>query len=390
MELPQVQALRAATRGTAELIHFNNAGASLPPDKVLDTVIGYLQEEAAKGGYETEARYAAELKNVYTLIARLINAHPDEIALVENASAAWHLAFNGIDFQPGDEVISSEMEYVTNHIGFLNLQHSKGIRTIVVPNDTNGNFDLEAFEQAINNRTKLIAITHIPSTAGNILPVEAIGKIARKHAIFYLLDACQSAGHVPLDVEAIGCDMLSVTGRKYLRGPRGTGFLYVRKSIQDQLRLFFLDGHSIVSVDQDAFKLQENARRFELYERNRALSLGLGAAVSYALDLGLDNIEKRITYLAGHLRNKLAAIEGVTVHDRGDRLSGIVTFSVAGTEAEKIKAALQEKKINVSVGKALSTLIYMNRQHLTSVVRASVHYYNTEEEIEALCKALAK
>lgn len=390
MELPQVQALRTATRGTAELIHFNNAGASLPPDKVLDTVIGYLQEEAAKGGYETEARYAAELKNVYTLIARLIKAHPDEIALVENASAAWHLAFNGIDFQPGNEVITSEMEYVTNHIGFLNLQNSKGIRTIVVPNDTNGNFDLEAFEQAINNRTKLIAITHIPSTAGNILPVEAIGKIARKHAILYLLDACQSAGHVPLDVEAIGCDMLSVTGRKYLRGPRGTGFLYVRKSIQDQLRLFFLDGHSIASVDQDAFKLQENARRFELYERNRALSLGLGAAVSYALDLGLDNIEKRITYLAGHLRNKLAAIAGVTVHDRGDRLSGIVTFSVAGTEAEKIKAALQEKKINVSVGKALSTLIYMNRQHLTSVVRASVHYYNTEEEIEALCKALAE
>lgn len=390
MEPHEIQALRAATRGTAGLIHFNNAGASLPPDKVLDTVIGYLQEEAEKGGYETEARYAAELKNVYTQIARLINAHPDEIALVENASVAWHLAFNGIDFQPGDEVITSEMEYVTNHIGFLNLGEKKAIRTIVVPNDANGNFDLQALEQAINKRTKLIAITHIPSTAGNILPVEAIGKIARSHKILYLLDACQSAGQVPLDVEAIGCDMLSVTGRKYLRGPRGTGFLYVRKSIQDQLRLFFLDGHSIASVDQDAFKLQENASRFELYEKNRALTLGLGAAVAYALHLGIEKIEKRITYLAGHLRNRLAAIPGVTVHDRGDRLSGIVTFSVAGTEAEKIKAALQDKKINVSVGKALSTLIYMNRQHLTSVVRASVHYYNTEEEIEALCKALAK
>ena len=389
MQTQEIQALRAATRGATDLIHFNNAGCSLPPDKVLDTVIGYLQEEAIKGGYETEAKYAAELDNVYTLIARLLNAQKDEIALVENASTGWHLAFNGIDFQPGDEVITSEMEYVTNHIGFLNLGEKKAIRIIVIPNDAKGNFDLQALEQAINKKTKLIAITHIPSTAGNILPVEAIGKIARSHGILYLLDGCQSAGHIPLDVEAIGCDMLAATGRKYLRGPRGTGFLYVRKNAQHQLRPFFLDGHSVTSVGEKGFELQDNARRFELYEKNRALVLGLGAAVSYALNLGVDNIEKRITHLSALLRSRLASLPAVTVHDKGHRLSGIVTFSVANIEATSVKAALQEKKINVSVGKALSTIIYMNRHHLSSVVRASVHYYNTEEEIDALCEILA-
>ncbi len=388
MQPHEIQALRAATRGTAEYIHFNNAGSSLPPDSTLDTVIGYLQEEAVKGGYESEADHAADLNKVYTLIARLIHAHRDEIAIVENASMGWHIAFNGIDFEKGDEVITSEMEYVTNHIGFLNVQNQKGIRVTVIPNDAQGNFDLQRLEQAINPKTKLIAITHIPSTAGNILPVEEIGRVARRNNILYLVDACQSVGQLPLDVDAIGCDMLAVTGRKYLRGPRGTGFLYVRKNIQDRLRLFFLDGRSVASVSENSFQLQDNARRFELYENNRGLVLGLGAAVSYALDLGLDKIEQRIGLLSTLLRNKLAAIDGVTVHDRGARLSGIVTFSVAGITAETVKAALQEKKINVSVGKALSTLLYMNRSHLATVVRASVHYYNTEEEIDTLCAVI--
>jgi selenocysteine lyase/cysteine desulfurase len=388
MQPHEIETLRTATRGTSEYIHFNNAGSSLPPDSTLDTVIRYLQEEAIKGGYETEAKYAAELDNVYTLIGKLINAGPDEIAIVENASTGWRLAFNGIDFQPGDEVITSEMEYVTNHLGFLNVKKTHDIRVTVIPNDAEGNFDLGSLEKAINAKTKLIAITHVPSAAGNILPVEAIGQIARRHNIMYLVDACQSVGQLPLDVEAIGCDMLAVTGRKYLRAPRGTGFVYVRRNIRDRLRLFFIDGHSVASVTENSFTLLDNGRRFELYEKNRALMLGLGAAVKYALDLGLGPIRERIGYLAGSLRSKLAAIPGVTVHDKGDRLSGIVTFTVAGVEAEKVTSMLREKKINVSVGRAASTLLYMNRHHLTTIVRASVHYYNTDQEIDTLCTAL--
>lgn len=372
------------------LIHFNNAGSSLPPDSVLDTVLNYLKEEARIGGYEAEAKYANELNNVYSQIAKLINAQEDEIALVENASMGWHLAFNGIDFKPGDEVITSEMEYVTNHIGFLNLQNQKGIKTIVIPNDADNNFEITALENAINKRTKLITITHIASTAGNILPVAEIGKIARRNNILYLIDACQSVGQLPLDVEAIGCDMLSVTGRKYLRAPRGTGFLYVRKRVQDQLRLFFLDGRSVTKVGETEYKLQDNARRFELYEKNRALVLGLGVAVGHAFELGLDWIAQRIGVLSTLLRNKLTSIGQVTVHDKGDHLSGIVTFSVAGMEAETIKKALDEKNINVSIGRAHSTIIYMNKHQLATVVRASVHYYNTEEEIEIFCETLSR
>ncbi|MDB4924651.1 aminotransferase class V-fold PLP-dependent enzyme [Mucilaginibacter sp.] len=385
----EVKQLRAETKGTASKIHFNNAGTSLPPDVVVETVVNYLQEEAVQGGYETEFKYKDELENTYALIAKLLNAHKDEIAVVENASTAWGLAFNGIDFKKGDEIIISEMEYITNLIGFLNVKKAYGVVTKVIPNDEQGNFSLSALEAAISPQTKLIAVTHIPSTAGGMIPIVEIGKIARRHNILYLLDACQSAGQVPVDVEKIGCDMLSVTGRKYLRAPRGTGFLYVRKEVQDKLKLLFMDGFSTPTVSVDDYKVRPDARRFELYEKSRALTLGLSKAVEYALNIGIDRIWQRIQLLAGFMRQELRKVDGITVHDFGAEQCGIVTFSVAGTDSAAIKSKLAEKQINVSVGLAKSTLIYMNKNHLASIVRASVHYYNTEEEILVMCKELA-
>ncbi len=384
----EIQQLRAETKGTLKKIHFNNAGSSLPPDVVVQTVVDYLNEEAILGGYETEFKYKDQLDNTYDLIARLINASRNEIAIVENASTAWTLVFNGIDFKKGDVVITSEMEYVTNLIGLLNAKKTHGIEIKVIPNDANGNFCLQALDDAISLQTKLIAVTHIPSTAGGMLPIVEIGKIARKHNILYLLDACQSAGQVPLDVREIGCDMMAVTGRKYLRAPRGTGFLYVRKEIQDKLKLIFMDGFTTQWVNETDFKIRDDARRFELYEKSRALTLGLGRAIEYSLNIGIDRIWQRIQYLAEMMRSQLESIEGITVHDIGDQKCGIVTFSVKGFDSTAIKDRLAENQINVSIGKAVSTLIYMNKNHLTYIIRASVHYYNTEDEVEKLCEVL--
>jgi cysteine desulfurase / selenocysteine lyase len=385
----EIQQLRAETNGTAQRIHFNNAGASLPPDVVVETVINYLKEEAKYGGYETEYKYREQLENTYTLIARLINADKDEVAIVENASTAWGLVFNGITFKKGDVVITCEMEYVTNLLGFLNAQKRHGIEIKVIPNDENGNFLLAALEDAISPQTKLIAMTHIASTTGGMIPIAEIGKIARKHQILYLVDACQSAGQVPVDVKEIDCDMLAVTGRKYLRAPRGTGFLYVRKAVQDQLKLILMDGFSAPWMSLDDFKTRNDCRRFELYEKNRALTLGLGKAIDYALNIGVDRIWQRVQHLASLMRQQLESIDGITVHDIGDQKCGIVSFSVNGIDSASVKSTLAEKQINVSVGKAISTLIYMDKHHLNTIARASVHYYNTEEEIRVMCDALA-
>jgi cysteine desulfurase / selenocysteine lyase len=384
----EIQRFRSETKGTSEWIHFNNAGASLPPNQVVETVIHYLNEEAAQGGYEIEYKYREQLENVYQLIARLIHAEKDEVAIVENASMAWGLAFNGIEFKKGDVIITSEMEYVTNLLGFLNAEQTHGIQIKVIPNDAEGNFSLQALEEAITAQTRLIAITHIASTAGAVVPVSEIGKIARKHNILYLVDGCQTVGQIPVNVKEIGCDILSATGRKYLRGPRGTGFLYVRKEIQDSLKILFMDGHTAQLKNENAFEIRNDARRFELFEKNRALTLGLGKAIEYALDIGVGRIWQRIQFLATVMRRQLEAIEGITVHDNGEQKCGIVTFSVHCVGSSHVKSELAEKKIHVSVGLAKSTLIYMNRNGLSTVVRASIHYYNTEEEINGMCEAL--
>lgn len=384
----ELMQFRKDTRGTAHTIHFNNAGTSLPPDVVVETVINYLQEEAVHGGYETEDKYREALENVYSLVARLINAGPDEVAITENASTAWWLAFHGLDLRKGDVIITSEMEYVTNMLGFIYVQKKYGVITEMIPNDAQGNFSLQALEAAITPATRLIAITHIASTAGGMMPIIEIGKIARRHNVLYLIDACQSAGHVPIDVQEINCDILSVTGRKYLRAPRGTGFLYVRKQVQDMLRPVFMDGHGAWITDANDIEPRNDARRFELYEKNRAVMLGLGKAVEYALRVGVDRIWQRIQQLAGLLRKQLEDIPSVTVHDAGDQQCGIVTFSVRGTDSALVKKQLVEKHINVSVGPAKATPVYMKKHHLDFVVRASVHYYNTAAEIKELCNAV--
>ncbi|HVX48550.1 MAG TPA: aminotransferase class V-fold PLP-dependent enzyme [Chitinophagaceae bacterium] len=386
----EIQQLRDATKGCATLVHFNNAGASLPPDVVVDTAIEYLREEALNGGYETEDKYRDKLANVYTSIARLINASAGEVAVTENASAGWWTAFNGLSYAPGDEIITCEMEYVTNVLGFLQAKKLAGVKVTVIPNDVQGNFCIEQLEDAITPKTKLIAATYIGSTAGNVMPAAAIGEIARRHNILYLLDACQAIGHLPVDVQHIKCDMLAVTGRKYLRAPRGTGFLYVRKALQDTLNVSSMDGFSAPHVNSTGFCFRNDARRFELYEKNRALVLGLGCAVDYAITVGIERAWQRIQYLAALLRSRLQQLKGVVVHDRGGVLCGIVTFSVQGVNPLLVQSKLAAHRINVSVGKAHSTLYYMEKQGLENNVRASLHYYNTEDEIQLFCEVLTK
>jgi cysteine desulfurase / selenocysteine lyase len=385
----EIQLARMGTRGTAECIHLNNAGASLPPDIVVNAMVDFLREEALYGGYEMEAKYHDQLDHTNALIAQLIHAHPDEIALMENASAGWNMAFNGLQFRQGDEIITSELEYASNVVALLNAQKLYGIAIKMIPNDAQGNFPVSTLEAAITPKTKLVAVTHVGSTAGNVLPAAMIGEVARKHQVAYLIDAAQSVGQMPIDVETIGCDMLIATGRKFLRGPRGTGFLYVRKQMQDKLKLLFFDGRTISSMNEQDFVIREDARRFQWHEKNPAVILGLQKAVEYALQSGIDRIWQRIQYLATLLRQRLRETKGIIIHDQGDELCGIVTFSLHGKSPAEVKAKLAAMHINVSIGLAKSTLYYMNRKGLDVIVRASVHYYNTEEEIEKLCSELS-
>lgn len=381
--------LRTETPGCRHVLHFNNAGSSLPPQPVLDVTIGHLQLEGMIGGYEAAAQAEEQQAAVYQSIARLINCGADEVALIENATRAWDMAFYSLRFQKGDRILTSVAEYASNYIAFLQIAKQQGVEVIAVPNDDHGQISVTTLERMIDPKVKLIAITHVPTNGGLIQPAAAVGAVARAHGIPYLLDACQSVGQLAIDVQAIGCDFLSATGRKYLRGPRGTGFLYVRRSWLDRLEPPFLDLHAATWVAPDRYEMLPDAKRFENWERSIAGLLGLGAAVDYALALGMPAIEADLRRKAAILRQKLAAIPGVTVRDLGQEKGGIVTFTKKGVDASAIKTGLAKSKINVSVSGRSSTYLDMTARHLSDVVRSSVHYYNSEDEIEQLCAAVA-
>jgi cysteine desulfurase/selenocysteine lyase len=374
--------VRADTPGCRDVIHLNNAGAALPPRVVVDTVVEHLELEARVGGYraadETSVRSAA----VYASIATLLGARADEIALVESATRAWDMAFYALatSFAPGDRILTSRAEYASNVIAFLQVAQRTGVQVEVIPDDDSGGLSVEALRALLDDRVRLVAISWIPTQGGLVNPAAAVGTVAREAGVPYLLDACQAAGQLPIDVDALGCDFLSATGRKYLRAPRGTGFLYVRSG-WESLEPPFLDVHAAHWVSDDTIVVRDGARRFESWEHSVANRLGLGAAVDYALALGVDAIAERVVGLGQRLREQLATVPGLTLRDLGRERCGIVTFTIDGVDPYELAARLREAAINISVSTIDFARYDLGSRGLDAVARASVHYYNTDDEL---------
>lgn len=383
-----VHKARQETPGCQHVLHFNNAGAALMPQPVIEAVQAHFQLEVERGGYEAAALAEARIQHFYQAASQLLHCQPSEIAFMENATRAWEMVFYSFDFQPGDKIITAVAEYASNYIAFLQMAKKKGIHIEVIPNDEYGQLSLDTLKKQIDARTKLIAITHVPTQGGLVNPAQAVGQIAREAGIFYLLDATQSVGQMPLNVQEIGCDALCATGRKYLRGPRGTGFLYVSQKQIEKLEPPFLDLHAATWVSQNEYRMHPDAQRFETWEVNYANKMGLGVAIEYALSWGLDNIWQRVSALAQRLRSELAELPEVTVQDLGEKKCGIVTFTAKGLTAEDICLKLRAQNIHVSVSLAEYARPDMEARGLSSLVRASIHYFNTEEEIELFCDAL--
>ena len=377
-----VERARSETPGCTHVIHLNNAGSSLPPKPVLDAVIGHVELEGRIGGYEAHARNEEAIERFYSAAAELIGAHPHEIAFCSSATRAWDLVFYAFDFDRGDRVLTSVADYISNYIAYIQVAERTGVEVLTVPNDEHGQISVEALRDLVDERVRLVAVTHVPTNSGLVNPVAEIGAITREAGIPYLVDACQSAGQMPLDVDAIGCDALSATGRKFLRGPRGTGFLYVRSGLLERLEPPLLDMRAADWVAPDRYRLRRDGRRFEEWEQDYAGKVGLARAIDYALEWGVDAIWERVHAHSERLRALLAEVEGVTVHDPGALRCGIVTFAVDGVSAEQVKEALARERINVTVSATSSAVIDALERNLPDLVRASVHYFNTDEEVE--------
>jgi cysteine desulfurase/selenocysteine lyase len=354
------------------------------PMQVVAAMKDHLDLEAEIGGYAAADREAERLEAVYTSVASLLNAAPDEIALVENATVAWQMAFYALTFQPGDRILTAQAEYAANYVAFLQVARRTGAVIEVVPNDATGRLDVEALERMLDQRVKLIAITWVPTNGGLVNPAAEVGRVARAHGIAYLLDACQAVGQMPVDVEALGCDMLSATGRKFLRGPRGTGFLYVRRGMLERLEPPMIDHFAAPWVARDQYRLRDDARRFETWENNYAARLGLGVAVDYALAIGLDAIEVRCRALANRLRAGLASVRNLELRDLGPDPCAIVSFTIRGIEAKAVVASAEEAGMTIGASNPSSTRLDAEARSLPQLVRASPHYYNTEADVDRL------
>jgi len=382
--------LRAETPGCAHVLHLNAAGSALPSQRTLDATLGHLKLEAEIGGYEAADRARDTLNGFYPSVARLIGAQEGEIAFIENATRAWDMAFYSLDFKPGDRILTCVSEYSSNYISYLQVAKKTGAEIVVVPDDKHGQIDLGALERAIDRRTKLVSISHVPTQGGLVQPAEAVGKITNDAGVMYILDACQSVGQLPVDVKRIGCDFLSMTGRKYLRGPRGTGFLYAKARTTSHIEPVFLDNHAARWTDDNAYTVVGDAKRFENWERYFAGVIGMKAAADQANELGIDAIWTRLRELADGLRARLSTLKGVTLTDLGQVKGAIVTFAVAGADHNALKMALRQKAINVSVSTQFSSRLDLKGRGLRDVLRASVHVYNTEAELDRFVEELAK
>jgi len=380
--------LRADTRGCEGVIHLNNAGSALPPAIVVDTVVDFLRQEEMSGGYEAHAHAHDRIDRVYQSIANLLNTQPDNIALTESATSSWDRAFSAIAFtEPpvaGSRMLVSSSEYASNVLPIFQLIKRTGAVLEFIPDNSSGVVDLDAFADMLDSSVALVAINHCPSQNGLINDVTGIGTILREAGsrAWYLIDACQSIGQLPVDAPSIGADFLSATGRKFLRGPRGSGFLFCSPRAITELEPFPIDLHGGHWNSPTGYELRDGAGRFESWEKSYASILGLGAAVDYAMELGMDAIAHRISALASYTRSRLESVHGIEVLDRGTHLSGIVTFRHEVIAAPEFVSELKAHGVNVSLGTPDYSQVDYLAHGVEALVRVSPHVYNNESEID--------
>ncbi|MEO6720060.1 MAG: aminotransferase class V-fold PLP-dependent enzyme [Ferruginibacter sp.] len=386
----EVQQFRNETAGTKRVIHLNNAGSGLMPDIVTQVQIDHIKLESEIGGYEAAAIRDSAVQNFYIQAAKLFNCKSSNIAFTASATDAYTRALSSIPFQAGDIILTDCDDFVSNQIQFLSLQKRLGVKIVRINNAAIGGVDLNDLEEKLKrHQPRLLAITHIPTNSGLIQPVNEIAKIYQSYTkqhdgkTWYILDACQSVGQMKLDVEKLRCDFLSVTCRKFLRGPRGTGALYISdRALKAGLEPMFIDMRGAEWKQKDEYQQQPTAIRFEDWEFAYSTVLGTASAIEYCLNIGEDKIERQVKLLSGYMRNQLAQIDRLRVLDKGPELGGLVTFHVQGSEPKFIVSELLKRKINVVPSYRAFGLIDFDEKGIEWAVRASPAYYNTINEID--------
>jgi selenocysteine lyase/cysteine desulfurase len=392
----EIATFRKDTDGCNQVIHFNNAGAGLMPNVVTHSILEHIKLESQIGGYEASALRTNAIQQFYKKAALLINCKPSNIAFTASATDSYTRALSSIPFVPGDIILTDNDDFISNQIQFLSCSKRFGIKIVRIKNAPGGGVDPEDLEQKlVKYQPRLLAITHIPTNSGLVQPVQKIAEIydwyIHRHPgkTWYILDACQSIGQMKIDVQALKCDFLSVTTRKFLRGPRGTGFLYISdKALEQGLEPLFIDMRGAEWIEKDEYKQRDDAMRYEDWEFAYALVIGTAKAIEYCLQIGEDKIWQEVKGLSDYMRGQLSAINKIRVLDRGPQVGGLVTFTVEGSQPKFITGELLKRKINVVPSFRNFAVIDFDEKQVQWAIRASPHYYNTTEEIDLFVNAM--
>jgi len=384
----EVDALRNDTPGLPGRIHLDNCGSALVSCAVVETQLAHLHLETRVGGYVAQEQQSEQLAAVYSSFARLLGGKSDDYAVVGSAVDGWTKAFYSVPMRSGDNIVTAYNEYCSNYVAYLQRAKRDGIEIRVARPNAEGMLDTSHLENLVDKNTRLISITHVPSSSGQIAPAEKVGEIAKAHDVLFLLDACQSVGQLDVNFERIGCDMATGTGRKFLRGPRGIGFLYINEKSRAQIEPVVLTNQAATWSDDNDYILRNDARLFEAWERSCVNQLGLGAAVDYLLALGVERTTGRIAELTAHLRSGLADIRGVTPTCQQDATAAIVTFNKEGWVARDIKEAMEKHAVATQVASVVHTRLDLGARGIDTTARVSPHYYNTVDELDRFLNLL--
>ncbi len=362
-------------------IHLDNAGSALMPQCVIDTMISHLQLEAMYGGYAAQEQRASVLEQTYASLAALLGGHAGDYALTLSAVDSWTKAFYSLDFPSGSNIVTAYNDYCSNYLAYLDVAEKFKTEIRVARADCNGVLDVDHLDSLIDQKTVVISVTAVPSSSGQINPIEAVGKIARKHNVLFLLDACQAVGQMPVSAEDIGCHMLVGTGRKFLRGPRGIGFLYMNAEARERIKPVMLTNQSGLWTSADTMELRSDTRIYEGWERSPINILGLKAAIDYLSELGADAVFARLKSLTDHARAEIAKHDNLLMECPIHSQASIITLNNLSCDADYIKQKLEEKNIAVNVSTVFHTRLDMEMRHVEKALRISPHVYNLSEEI---------
>lgn len=372
--------------------YLNNAGSSLMSHETINSVIDHLSLECRVGGYRAASMCELQIEDFYGLAAKLVGAPSSTcIAFMDSASRAWNMALYGLPLCDGDEIVTLSSEFGTNLVSIFHFASKVGAKVTVLECDPSGFFDMSELRKCLERGARLIAISHVAAHASIVNPVEEIGKLVAQFEALYLVDGCQAAGQMDIDVVEIGCHAYTATGRKWLRGPRGTGFLYVKES--SLISPLYVD---LASADlafgndgkPSGVTIGSDARRFELWERSIASMIGLKVALSQYLALDQNDVHARMRTASLDLRKCISANSNLKLIGNEASNSSIVGFyTLDPSREDALKRAFEDAEIQISTMGDWDCPMHFPKNGAGSIFRLSPHYY-TEHDTVDLAKAV--